>query len=665
MTDAAPRSEARSIKELLSRMLGAIVAVLVTIGLTAFATLWATRATLDSSMTAASDAARAARLVHTTQMEAGAAFRARLIARDDVTLAQFSSAMADADDALLELEDVSPTYVDTGLVAAYVKAWRDWAGTATPLAANPPAAAAVPNVFRAQTAPRFAIASSAAQAVIDDMAKVRREREEERDHRILLIQLVTPAVVLLASLGLGWYARRVGRRISEPLVKLRGQVSREGRGLATVPVSVDEGPREVLEVADAFTLLQRRQDELQKEAGRTLDLHRTTNAVAQIIGAAGGENIDWNMASRVLGRALGADGVAVHLVHAPAGVQLSGFWVESSAHSEYMLNNDEVRSQVLRDVMTKGDDVILREGASTLHDGDHDIAALFAPALVGRDPVAIVSAWARGGRQWSTAEIQASRRFADLASRTIAEHRFVETLIDVDRQKSEFVATTSHELRTPLTSIAGYLEMLVDGDFGAVNDQQRRALNVMDRNVARLRGLIEDLLALNRIELGRGVGETQLLDLPLKVKRVCESLQPLAIEAAVTLELRAMGETKIRGDRDQVERALTNVIANAIKFTPPHGRVTVSCTEAGRSVTVSVVDTGVGIPEAEISSIFTRFFRASNVVQHSVPGTGLGLAITRGIVEAHGGQIRISSVENEGTTVELMFPMAEPRIWPR
>lgn len=239
--------------------------------------------------------------------------------------------------------------------------------------------------------------------------------------------------------------------------------------------------------------------------------------------------------------------------------------------------------------------------------------------------------------------------------------RTVEQLHELNRQKSIFVSTTNHELRTPLTSISGYVEMLQDGDYGKITPEQDRVLGVVQRNTNRLQLLIEDLLLINRLDQeqeGRSKHD-RVLDLAECLSRVMTNLVPQATSGQVSLRGGIAGSWPVLGDRDRLERAITNVVGNAVKFTPPGGTVTLSLsrTADGHGVRLSCEDTGMGIPAKEIDSLFTSFTRASNAADQQIPGTALGLVIVRTIVEQHGGTVELRSIEGEGTTVTIDVPL--------
>lgn len=269
-----------------------------------------------------------------------------------------------------------------------------------------------------------------------------------------------------------------------------------------------------------------------------------------------------------------------------------------------------------------------------------------------------------GPRAWSQAESVFVQQIAGELGRAVAatearqartEH--VSRLEELDRQKDAFLSTVSHELRTPLTSINGYLELLEDGDAGELTEEQRHMLGVIERNAVRLRGLIEDLLFLNRMRGGHDLPRERV-DLDTLITQTVEEMLPVAQARGVQLQVAALGGAQTHGDRDQLARVLTNVVSNAVKFTPSGRRVRIRVAPGPGEdwVRIVCVDEGIGIPESEQAQLFTRFFRASNATRNEVPGTGLGLVVVRGIVEAHGGQLELTSTEDVGTTVTIHLP---------
>jgi signal transduction histidine kinase len=268
-------------------------------------------------------------------------------------------------------------------------------------------------------------------------------------------------------------------------------------------------------------------------------------------------------------------------------------------------------------------------------------------------------------RRWRRYEIQATQQCAGYLAQAIAQLRLNEMqgeqmrrLTELDRQKTDFMATVSHELRTPLTSISGYLELLEDGDYGDLSGGQQAALRVIGRNATRLRGLIEDLLVLNKIEASGLESDPEDVLVSEIVRGVSEMLEPVASAQGVRLVVEEVDPClQVHVDRIQLERALINLGSNAVKFTPAGGVATISTQRDGQSVTIAVADTGIGIPEQDQAKLFDRFFRASNANAQAIPGTGLGLAIVRAIVEGHGGELGFESTEGVGTTMTIRLPL--------
>jgi signal transduction histidine kinase len=233
-----------------------------------------------------------------------------------------------------------------------------------------------------------------------------------------------------------------------------------------------------------------------------------------------------------------------------------------------------------------------------------------------------------------------------------------EQLRELDRLKDGFVATVSHELRTPLASIIAYTEMLADGDAGALNGQQERMVSAVERNSRRLLGLIENLLTINQIEAGALTTRLVPTELRPVVEAVGEALRPAAEAASVELRVEVSeGVGMLLADAAQLDRALMNVVANAIKFSLPGGTVDLAARRAGGRLEVEVTDRGIGIAREDQERMFERFFRAASAQERAIPGSGLGLGIVKEIIERHGGEIALTSALGEGTRVTIHLPV--------
>jgi PAS domain S-box-containing protein len=236
-----------------------------------------------------------------------------------------------------------------------------------------------------------------------------------------------------------------------------------------------------------------------------------------------------------------------------------------------------------------------------------------------------------------------------------------EELRALDLVKDEFLALISHELRTPLTSIIGYLELL--RDEGALGEEERHFVGVVERNAQRLLRLVGDLLFVAQIEAGKLRLEPGVVDLAELAAECVEAQRPRAAAAEVDVVLEVEGPARLHGDRARLGQLLDNLVSNAIKFTLAGGAVRVRVSSTAGAAVLEVADSGIGIPPEEEEKLFDRFFRASTATAREIQGTGLGLTITKAIAEGHGGQISFTSEEGLGTTfrVELPLPAAAER----
>jgi PAS domain S-box-containing protein len=228
--------------------------------------------------------------------------------------------------------------------------------------------------------------------------------------------------------------------------------------------------------------------------------------------------------------------------------------------------------------------------------------------------------------------------------------------VESDRAKSEFISTVSHELRTPMTAIKGYTDLLYGGAVGSLNDNQKHFLSVIQNNTGRLIALINDLLDISRIETGRVRFETAPVKLGDVIADVVEAMAARAQQRKLNLSYEVdAGIPEVMGDRDRLHQVLTNLVGNAINYTP-EGSVMIEATDVGMAVQVSVRDTGVGIDPEEIGRIFDRFYRSDDPVVQAASGTGLGLPIVKMFVEMHGGRVWVDSEQGKGSTFTFILP---------
>lgn len=277
-------------------------------------------------------------------------------------------------------------------------------------------------------------------------------------------------------------------------------------------------------------------------------------------------------------------------------------------------------------------------------------------------------------RTWSGTELGLIQHVAGNAAHGLiqshlisSQQQVVKQLQQLDKAKTDFLATVNHELRTPLTSIMAYLDMIQESTEQPVSPEVHQMLDIVVRNTERLRILIEDMLSVSRNGLDDSLMHLTPVRLGQTLDLVAAALRPLATLQNVTIAVEQVPEDpEILADEVQLQQVFTNLVSNAIKFTPSGGRIQVgseshAAADGTRWATVSVADTGIGISSDEIDHVFTRFYRASNAMSGAIPGTGLGLAITKDIVSRHGGRIDVSSILGAGTTVTVSLPLDAER----
>jgi two-component system sensor histidine kinase SenX3 len=224
----------------------------------------------------------------------------------------------------------------------------------------------------------------------------------------------------------------------------------------------------------------------------------------------------------------------------------------------------------------------------------------------------------------------------------------------LDQVRRDFVANISHELRTPIGAVGLLAETIRDESEPEVVD---RLSARMISEAERVTATIEDLLELSRIEFGEGmaIGLVPLRDI---VAEAVARIGTAAEQRGVSIDTRITEDPMVRGDRRQLVSAVFNLIDNAVKFSPDHADVIVEVGADGHVAQLSVIDRGIGIPSRDVDRVFERFYRVDRARSRGTGGTGLGLAIVRHVVSNHGGEIRVSSREGEGSTFSLALPIA-------
>jgi two-component system sensor histidine kinase BarA len=269
--------------------------------------------------------------------------------------------------------------------------------------------------------------------------------------------------------------------------------------------------------------------------------------------------------------------------------------------------------------------------------------------------------------------------FRELTEKTERLQEAFDRLRELDRLKSNFLATVSHELRTPLTSIIGYGEMLSEGLAGPLNDEQKEFVGTIREKGEQLLGLIQSLLDMSKLESGTMSVRRQSTRIEDVLSEAIKTLTPGARKKGVTVRLQVDGSLpELRADPERLRQVFINLGDNALKFTPSGGTVTyrVAAMAAGREqgdddsvgvslmspvrshIEVRVIDTGIGIPEEEREKVFDAFYQVDSSSTREYGGTGLGLSIVKRLVESHDGTIRVEENTPRGATFVVTLPVS-------
>jgi signal transduction histidine kinase len=240
---------------------------------------------------------------------------------------------------------------------------------------------------------------------------------------------------------------------------------------------------------------------------------------------------------------------------------------------------------------------------------------------------------------------------------TVTVLQDISTLKELDKMKSEFIAMVAHELRAPIATVEQQLTAILNKTVGDLTESQEQLLSRAKERARGVLTLIKDLLDLSRIEAGKMVQYKEPLALQEVVQKVIDFMKIEAERKRIDLRFTpAAGTSLVCADRNNMEEVFTNLISNAIKYTPEQGRVSVTRGEEGGFVKATVSDTGIGIQKENLLQIFDKFFRVKSPETRQIIGTGLGLYIVKSIVDAHLGAIAVESEVGRGTTFTVSFP---------
>lgn len=558
-----------------------------------------------------------------------------------------------------------------------------------------PATASLPAARRIVRAPsaraRFDTFRAANQRVASSI-NTRRDAlsEQSTRERDIVLPLIAGVVIIFGVAAV--IALRTARGVSRPLTAVWAAVQRLEAGDLTARADQFSGPAEIRELAAAV-------NDLAVERRRALaaqladdELRREVRGVTSAIRIGQDAHAMTRALVAGLGRTYDVDRVWLQTFDEDRVAVISEQWRRGRRVANIAPRAEELAelSWLANRLWHAGTVIGVSDHAAPPTDTDAYVlrapnsrgAKASAVVPIGEGGKAIGLLWLSSvyePRVWSAAELGLLQHVAaELAQNLVQNHVLTQQrdamrrLREADEAKTALVSTVSHELRTPLTSIIGYLDVLLDMDGTDIAPDVVEMLRVVDRNAHRLRALIEDLLTQSQIEAGRRLVQLSRVDLVDVLREVEDTIEPLADNAHLGFEVRLppRDELVIDGDPRQLGQAVTNLAANAVKFTPRGGRVTVSAVReysargvdengswAGDEAVVRVTDTGIGIPAEEIPQLFDRFFRATNARKAVIQGTGLGLAIVAEIVAQHHGTVHVESELGVGTTFVIRLPL--------
>nr|MBR4279621.1 HAMP domain-containing protein [Clostridia bacterium] len=285
-------------------------------------------------------------------------------------------------------------------------------------------------------------------------------------------------------------------------------------------------------------------------------------------------------------------------------------------------------------------------------------AALIAALIFAFTLTAPIKALTRTIRRMGKGDLSARveiRTSGELKALADSYNAMAEKIENFDQSRSQFVQNASHELKTPLATMKILLENLIyQPDMPA--ELRAEFMQDMNHEIDRLSGIITDLLTLSQMDANAAALKLETVDFSVLCEDALHALQPAADKAKLTLQSAIAENIVFPGDESKLSQVVYNLIDNAVKYTPEGGRVTVTLAANSREAILTVRDTGIGIPEKDVSHIFDRFYRVDKARSRATGGTGLGLSIVRQMVQLHGGEIAVESAADEGSVFTVTLP---------
>ena len=254
-------------------------------------------------------------------------------------------------------------------------------------------------------------------------------------------------------------------------------------------------------------------------------------------------------------------------------------------------------------------------------------------------------------------DITEHKKAQEILIKSIHRKKEITRLKELDMAKTQFLSITSHELRTPMTPIKSQIEMLSDGFFGKLTKKQKQSLEMISRNVENLDKLLADILDISRVQTGKLRFELSKVQIADCIKYSIENIKASADKKNISIAAKIEKLPELTLDNGRIMQVLTNLINNAVKFTPAKGKITVEAEKQKNNVLVKVKDTGIGIAGKDMKKLFEPFFQAESSDRRKYGGTGLGLTICKNIIEQHGGKIWVKSRLGKGSIFYFSLPL--------